>query len=154
MFIYRRGMRFGSQACRRHHRYQPPICAPQILLVLHHAERYRWTPSTRVGRRFRNARRFVPDGIAWNSRWIRRQCWQARSKPRRLSPPDRKTEIWGSDRSWNCVSGKSAGSDRYRRSPARGHRLAGVWNSSDGRKVIRFQRRPPWRYLNNTSIVR
>src|SRR5205814_10352390 len=48
------------------------------------------------------------------------------------------TKIRGSERPWNCVGCKSAGPDRYLRPPARRHRLAGVWNSRDRRKVILF----------------
>src|SRR5205814_7797986 len=48
------------------------------------------------------------------------------------------TKIRGSERPWNRVGCKSAGPDRYLRPPARRHRLAGVWNSRDRRKVILF----------------
>jgi MFS family permease len=49
-----------------------------------------------------------------------------------------KRKIRTSERSWNCVGGKSAGSDHNFRSPSRGHGFPIVWNSRGGRKVIFF----------------
>src|SRR5262249_5778935 len=93
----------------------------------------------------------VPDAVARDGRWIRRRRCETRRYRWCVSAANLKRQIRGSERSWNCVGGKPAGSDRYVVTPARGHGLGIVWNSRNVLKVIFFSGDP---YGNTETTAR
>jgi hypothetical protein len=67
-----------------------------------------------------------------DSRWIRRRRCETRRNVGRLPSANLKRKIRGSERSWNCIGCKSAGSGRYLNPRTRGHRVATLPSTRDG----------------------
>jgi len=74
----------------------------------------------------------IPDAIAGDSRWICRRRCETRRNVGRLPSANLKRKIRGSERSWNCIGCKCAGSNRYLNPRTRGHRVATLPSSRDG----------------------